>query len=202
MKKSVWAFLVLCLIIAGCAPSTERRMELAVLSQLKQYPESTLQDIYKNFYQDRFGTGHAIADTAAARRALQNELRSMGNSLMPMVEVLGWEHKFIRINLQSVREGRISFDDLWQTFLESTVPENNQVLDKWPEEWHQIVQVMEKRHISVKNFEEDKRKIDSLLKINPRVAIHHSDIFRENYRPHYRVIALPTWEKRFGKIPD
>ena len=40
----------------------------AIERQLATYPESTLQDIYKSFYQEHFGPGHIISDTASARR--------------------------------------------------------------------------------------------------------------------------------------
>ena len=43
----------------------------AVEAQLKLYPESRLQDIYKNFYQDMFGPGHMIPDTTAAGNYLR-----------------------------------------------------------------------------------------------------------------------------------
>ena len=48
--------------------------------QMATYPQSTLQDIYKSFYQDRFGPGHMISDTASARNYLMRELSEMNDA--------------------------------------------------------------------------------------------------------------------------
>ena len=55
-------------------------MRSAIEMQLVTYPESTLQDIYKSFYQEHFGPGHIISDTASARRYLMRELSEMGKT--------------------------------------------------------------------------------------------------------------------------
>ena len=55
-------------------------MRSAIERQLVTYPESTLQDIYKSFYQEHFGPGHIISDTASARRYLMRELSEMGEN--------------------------------------------------------------------------------------------------------------------------
>ncbi|MBN2572179.1 MAG: hypothetical protein JXA68_08635, partial [Ignavibacteriales bacterium] len=40
--------------------STEIKIKNAIESELKHFPEATLIDIYKNFFQDEFGPGHII----------------------------------------------------------------------------------------------------------------------------------------------
>ena len=55
-------------------------MRSSIERQLTTYPESTLQDIYKSFYQEHFGPGHIISDTASARRYLMSELSEMGKT--------------------------------------------------------------------------------------------------------------------------
>lgn len=39
---------------------TEDLIRAAVERQITMYPNSTLRDIYKNFFQDRFGPGHIM----------------------------------------------------------------------------------------------------------------------------------------------
>lgn len=39
--------------------------------QMKTYPKSTLKDLYKNFFQDKFGPGHIISDTTSAGKFLK-----------------------------------------------------------------------------------------------------------------------------------
>lgn len=74
---------------------------------LKQYPESTLQDVYKSFFQDRFGPGHLISDTVAARKYLQQELKEMDGSEMPYYEPAGAGENYYRVNLAVIKEGSI-----------------------------------------------------------------------------------------------
>lgn len=51
----------------------------AIEHQLAVYPQSTLQDVYKAFYQEHFGPEHMITDTAAVRKYLDHELTVMGD---------------------------------------------------------------------------------------------------------------------------
>ena len=55
---------------------THEKIRQSVERQLELYPESTLRDLYKNFFQDRFGPGHIIADNTAADRYLRYELNT------------------------------------------------------------------------------------------------------------------------------
>ena len=47
----------------------------AISRQLKQYPESRVQDIYKSFCQDNLGPGHLIPNPEQAREYLMSELK-------------------------------------------------------------------------------------------------------------------------------
>lgn len=48
-------------------------VERVVKWQLENYPESRLTDLYKNFFQDKFGPGHMVADTASAGAYIRRE---------------------------------------------------------------------------------------------------------------------------------
>ena len=49
------------------------RVESVVKRQLELYPQSRLIDLYKNFFQDKFGPGHMVADTASAGAYIRRE---------------------------------------------------------------------------------------------------------------------------------
>ncbi len=201
--KQVRLFLVgIFLFLLMSCNSTQKKMETAVVMQLKQYPESTLQDIYKNFYQDRFGPGHAISNPEAVMQYLEHELSSMDDvKLSQPIEVLGWEHRFVRIPLTMIKEGKISQEDLNALFIESAFEIEPEAGEAWKKEWQQITQIIKKRELPVKNFEQDKKYIDSLLNGNSIIAIHHSNAFREHYDPHYRIVRKELFERKLGDIP-
>ena len=65
------------ILLAGCTMKKEKMIEKAVRIQLSNFPESTLQDIYKNFFQDAYGPRHLLSDTVAALSYLKNELQQV-----------------------------------------------------------------------------------------------------------------------------
>lgn len=186
-------FVIFSAVFCGCQ-TKKQKIELAILVQLRQYPESRLQDIYKNFYQDRFGPGHAINSPESARQYLEKELQTMEESLCPMVEVLGWEHRFVRVNLEMVKNGKIGEEELLSAFIESAEAIDQDASGKWEKEWGMVTSVIQKRKLPVKDFEKDLQMIDSLLNINPIVALHHSQPFREHYHPHYRIVRKELYQ--------
>ena len=198
--KQIWQFLIgaIIFLLSSCN-STQKKMESAVIMQLKQYPESTLQDIYKNFHQDRFGPGHAIANPASSLQYLEYELSTMDDvKTSQAIELLGWEHRFVRIPLTVVKEGKMAREDLNALFIASAFEIPPEAGDEWRKEWQQITRMIQKRKLPVKNFEEDKIFIDSLLNENPMVALHHSNAFNELYHPHYRVVKKELFEEKYG----
>ena len=62
------------IFMSGAQDIDEMAFRMAIERQLAVYPESTLQDVYKAFYQEHFGPEHMITDTAAVRNYLDYEL--------------------------------------------------------------------------------------------------------------------------------
>ena len=61
-----YGFLTLFLLFCLCLSATEKKdfekaVREAVSWQIQTYPKSTLKDLYKNFFQDKFGPGHIIS---------------------------------------------------------------------------------------------------------------------------------------------
>jgi hypothetical protein len=180
----------------------EQKIEVALTQQLQKYPQSNLQDIYKNFYQDRFGSEHIVneADTQSMRLYIESEITTFVPNTLPLAEALGWEHNFVRINTRSVSQNLITSAQLAVAFIESATYTDSLKTAQWVQEWQQIVSIIEKKQLPIKNFEKDKTLIDSLLQINPKVAMHHSADYRQAYAPHYRIVAMPILKQKFPKI--
>ena len=73
MLRKFSVAIVALMLLCGCRPEATRS---AISSQLDQYPESRVQDIYKSFCQDNLGPGHLIPYSEAARSYLMSELES------------------------------------------------------------------------------------------------------------------------------
>ena len=152
------------------------------------YPQATLQDVYKTCYQDFFGPGHAISDTAAARAYLKFELEQMTNdaAVMPLKEPTGFRHRFVRMNLRQVSEGQLSEEELFRAFLQAA-NESTPVHDQWADEWAQIESIALQVQPAWLNEE-----LQALLReaAANNQAVHHSESFRNTYKPHYRIVRL------------
>ena len=171
MKKL--ALFLIAFMLFSCEYQLENEIKKSVKFQMRNYPESTLQDIYKNFFQDAFGPGHLIEDAEACLNNLQIELGQFeSGKLKTVVEPLGHENNFVRVDLSVIRDGIVSYDDYARAFIESGVYFSEPHLDDWINEWQLIVEIIESLRKRLKyiglimveyHSEEDRRKLDALL---------------------------------------
>ena len=162
----------------------------AIEQQMTAYPESTLQDIYKSFYQDRFGPGHMISDTASARSYLMRELSEIADASTVYYEPTGSEGRFVRVYLSAVTDGLITADQLLDAFVRGA----NMVKAEtdWEAEWKAVVGTITKFGIQVQGFE-DASLLDEASR--DRQAVHHSRAYNATYHPHYRIVERSIFEE-------
>ena len=115
-------------------------VERVVKWQLENYPESRLTDLYKNFFQDKFGPGHMVADTASAGAYIRRELALMrsesggkvvGLTQSEVAEVIGWEGRFVRVDLAVIEMGIVSYKRFSEAFFESSSSHILPDIEKW-----------------------------------------------------------------------
>jgi hypothetical protein len=178
--------------LQGChQPDNEIRQ--AVINQLQRYPESTLQDIYKSFFQDEFGPGHLLSDTAGAREYLEYELSQMTSSGNYMAEPCGTGKNFYRVPLDLVKDGKVPFDRFFEVFMESAASFKIPDIESWKKKWNEILVVIEGMNLKIPNFDEDRNALKDMLN-QGETAVHHSRKYEELYKPHYRIIGCEQWE--------
>ena len=192
--KHLFFLLSIILLPFGCRNDFENKVEQSVRSQLQMYPKSTLQDIYKNLFQDRFGPEHIISDTASARLYFEKELASFETSNSVEVEFLGLNHNYVRVSLMTVKQGKIPQEKLLTAFCNSAKKINNSDVKKWHEDWKKIVKIIRRMDLNILDFEKDALEIDRFLS-QGKYAMHHSAVFRENYQPHYRIVEKNIFER-------
>ena len=167
----------------------------AIERQMATYPKATLQDIYKSFYQDRFGSGHMINDTASARSYLMHELSEMTDATTVYYEPTGSEGRFFRVYLSAVSDGLISADQLFNAFVCSANLVKEPETD-WKAEWSAIVGIITKYGIKVNNYETDVPLLDEASR--NRHAVHHSRAYNDTYHPHYRIVERSVFEEELS----
>lgn len=189
-KAAVTLFVpALVLIFCGCAQKSEKRQAIAAAfaAEMARYPQATLIDIYKFFFQGAFGPGHMIPNAAAARQYLERELSNAADNDSVLWHPVGYTEEYYRIHLAAVHEGRVSADDLLQAFVASANAASPPSLEEWRLEWRLISDVLESQRGQLTTFHADRARLEEMLERGESV-VHHSEIFEEKYQPHYRVI--------------
>lgn len=196
MKKPL--LLLLCIVtfmLSSCDNDDDAIRRMCVEIH-ENYPAATLQDIYKTCYQDFFGAEHLMNDTAAARQYINHELeqcRDTDLSLMPKREPTGFRHRFVRINFSNIVEGELTEEQMLTMFIDAA-GKDNAYSDNWLEEWQKI----EKTALEVNpGWTDAELQAELMMAAEGNHAVRHSDAFRENYNPHYRIVRQDSCRKLF-----
>ena len=177
-----------------CCPLSVDKIKKSVERQLNDFPKSTLQDLYKSFFQDRFGPGHLVSDTSKAGNYLRYELNNSTVYHEKYYEPTGYESNYYRVNLSVIKENKISYQDFFDAFLRSVEKVNPNDIEEWKSEWAEIEAVIISMDLNLENFEEDLEMIHSVLE-RGEYAVHHSETYNSEYHPHYRIIEKSIFEK-------
>lgn len=175
------------------ANPTHTKIRQSVERQLELYPESTLRDLYKNFFQDRFGPGHIIADNTAADRYLRYELNAAEGFEGLDYEPTGYEGRFYRVNLGVIADGRVPYEKYFDAFVRSVNNIKPISIEQWRTEWHEIDSVIMSMGLQLENYSVDRAEIKALIDGGDYV-MHHSQRFNDHYQPHYRIIERTIFE--------
>ena len=162
-------------------------VETAVSTQLELYPESRLQDLYKSFFQDRFGPGHLIADRESALNYILTELAEADTLMGPKTELCGWQGNYVRVNLSVIADGMMTAVEMTDALMASAIEVKADDIERWKVEWAQIEAIIEKNYPDLPDLAEDKVRIKELLDAG-QYAYHHSPAYESAYHPHYRII--------------
>lgn len=194
----IWVTL-LCVALTGASHAQTldtASIRRAVERQLHDYPETTLQDIYKSFYQNRFGTGHMISDPSATERYLHQELETMGaealNCDTRYWEPVGADTQHVRVFLRAVTDGIVTAQQLNDAFVRSAQAQDTAAFD-WATEWQTILQVITCSHMTVDEGELDRARLCEMSRT--QTAAHHSRRYNAAYHPHYRVVRKEIFEE-------
>ena len=164
----------------------------AIERQLATYPESNLQDIYKSFYQEHFGPGHIISDTATARRYLMLELSEMGKTASPYFEPTGSQGDYVRVYLSAIADSLITAERLLDAFIRSANLWQEPAAS-WLDKWEAIVSIIQTNKMEIGNFETDLPLLTEAARNSQ--AVHHSRRYNEAYHPHYRIVERGIFER-------
>ena len=175
------------MMIFSCESQENKAIRTMCQDIHSRYPLATLQDIYKTCYQDFFGAEHLMNDTAAARQYIHYELeqcRDTDLSLMPLREPTGFRHRFVRVNFLSITEDQLTEEELVMMFVDAA-GKDNAFSNDWAAEWQKIMKIALKVN---PKWADKKLQAELTEAAEKKQAVRHSEAFRKNYNPHYRIV--------------
>ena len=148
----------------------------------KRYPLMQPYDAVKLIYQNEFGGGHLIRDEQAVLNYLRREYESVEqDSTMPLYEDIG--NGIVRVNLAAVKPEDL--EQLGKDFIRSAAEHTGT-----KEHFLQKLDVL-RQLTAVGNFSFDMIEMEYYLSEYMKSGcpmVSHSEQYRQNYAPAYRVI--------------
>lgn len=160
------------------------KIEKIITAELALHPRAALQDFYKLFFQSFFGAEHALADVESARNYFKNELLNLPKESNYLIQDISVSFPIYRVSLQVIENGLLSAEELFEAFLKST----KTTVKTSTQDWLTIWQEIEKSLMPILSpYETD---ISDLRKAAEEGStVHHSQLYRDLYKPHYRIIC-------------
>ena len=203
--KKYLAYLSFILLLASCRPDP---VQSAIGWQFRLYPETRVQDIYKDFCQDNLGPGHLIPNPEAAKAYLMEELqtcreeRDSGVYVRPVVlsKEVGDAGNYVRVDLAVVLDSLVDAETLLDAFVRSANEGKTASEEEWKAKWVAVAGTLRKHFPDIPDLDEDLAAIDSLMS-EGHYILHHSEAFEKAYRPHYRIVARDIYDSELkGKL--
>ena len=160
---------------------------------INRRPAMKARDAYKLIYQGIFGVGHILK--AEALTMLVDEAKRVDlndNNTEDWVEKLPPDGSMIRVNLRPHIMKGFSLNDLFK-MMQSSV--NTLNLQDFIDTWNLLVEMVMEGKVSIDRT--DVINLDLCIdRVDPR-PFHHTNEYREAYKPSYRVVALEAFRRVF-----
>jgi uridine kinase/predicted membrane protein len=169
-------------VIQGDSSGYNEIREL-VKGQLKLYPKAKEIDILKAIYQNEFGAGHMISDSALCLKLVKDELKTLEENTGDPVEKLGGD--LSRLHIRAIPQTGLSSETFAKIFMLTAVRARGN-----KESFLRKVNAF-KKYCNDENKDFSEKSIDAAVEMweaGGGGLFRHSDTFRNAYHPAYRVV--------------
>ena len=160
----------------------ERTRE-SLINHYKAYPKSETTDIFKYIFQSAFGCEHLVSNRSAAEEYIRREYESAAPTGACCIDKLDGDYS--RVHLSCLGDG-LTAETLSKIFCLSAKKEPNGE-EGLLQKLKIAAKLIESGELPIEKENFDKKLAEWQASGFP--AVHHSDTFRAEYRPAYRVIA-------------
>ena len=195
--KRILLTLAAVLLVSGCRNSFEPTTRDLIELELLSYPESRAQDVYKSFCQDNLGPEHLIQDPVSAAQYLKEELETYQEDLdslrckapeLPYYYV-GDQNHYVRVDLSVILNGLVTEEAFLDAFIRSANEGKRVTEEEWVNKWKEVSKILRNDFKDIPDLDQDLHTLDSLV-AEGHYIMHHSQVYRDAYHPHYRIIAM------------
>ena len=165
-------------------------LERILRQHADRYPLMQPTDAVKLIYQNEFGGGHLIRDEESCLGYLRREYAALEKDAnVPIAEEIG--NGIVRVNLAAVKEEEL--EQLGRSFIRSAL-EHTGTLDSFLQKLEVLRQLTRE---GVFCF--DAQELEACLCAYEKAGypmVSHSETYRQNYHPAYRVVLEKLFERK------
>ena len=158
----------------------------------ERYPEMQTDDVYKMLYQGSMGVAHFIGNPESARKYLEKEFEhTPADDSIPLMEPVSVSGELVRLNIAPYKAAGGDPETLFRAMMK-TAGEFKPAKSELLELLERVTKLSEQREIPL-----DPEAFRNLLEEAEEYgypAYHHSEKYRTEYNPAYRVIL-----KKYGE---
>ena len=161
-----------------------------LLTHFRRYPQMQIEDFIKLIYQNTFGPKHFGDNPTISyiKTFLTDELTSSTYyHETPYYEVIGSD--YVRVSLKAITENKLSIDELAKYFMKTIDTTSNPTENTYTifdQKISLLLTLIKEGRIHLP-YAESIAFIQT-YQANKILPIHHSEVYKKNYHPHYRVV--------------
>ncbi len=156
-----------------------------LLAHARRYPAWQPQDVYKLAHQAALGSEHALVSVEQARQRLEQEIVGLGvGGGEPLLEPISADGRIVRVHLWPYVNAGLSTAALLQAFVQTATEFKGSV--------EVLQQYLAQARVLATDILIDPVALEGLvaaMREKGFPAVHHSEAFRRQYAPAYRVVA-------------
>jgi len=159
-----------------------------LLKQYQLYPKMQLQDMVKLIYQNEFAGGHMIPDENESLKRLKDEFYSLKKQGSDIISTLAFENignGLCRLHLSALVGRNIKLETLNKFFVNTANSVKGSV-KAFEEKLHVLRECCKEGSLPY-SLEELEAYLEG-YKTKGYPPVSHSDVYRELYRPAYRIV--------------
>ena len=190
--SSILVFIIFLIISLSSNSFAQEKSQPSInkllLEEIGKHPQSKVEDIYKFIHQAAFGSEHAVKDTVAVRKWMENEVANLDSSINDeLINQLSPDGKLVRINLKPYLKKGYDPSILLDAFIK-TANNYEGSAEKFKSYWKAASELAD-----AKKFTFTAEEMDSFFEEQSKKgfpAVHHSKEYVLEYKPAYRVVNL------------